>query len=84
MNLETLGQVIGVGVFVVSIMRLNESINQLNETNREFRVSIEESIKDRRELNVAIEKVTESLKAAHKRIDRLERWYEYAPWSEDD
>ena len=72
-NWETVVGFITLFGFILTSMRLNESINTLNATNHEFRLSIEESIKDRRALNVAIEKVAESVKAAHKRIDRLEQ-----------
>lgn len=72
-NWETVVGFITLFGFILTIMRLNESINTLNATNHEFRLSIEESIKDRRALNVAIEKVAESVKSAHKRIDRLEQ-----------
>lgn len=75
-NWETVVGFITLFGFILTIMRLNESINTLNVTNHEFRVSIEESIKDRRALNVAIERVAESVKSAHKRIDRLEQRHE--------
>ena len=72
-NWETVVGFITLFGFLLNIMRLNESINTLNATNHEFRLDIESAIKDRRALNVAIEKVAESVKSAHKRIDRLEQ-----------